>query len=118
VFQKASWFSRTFGWMAKVYIRLAQNMTPAAAKVDAAFSGPSGSGRDGARALVVEMSGPSLTLQKLLGSNPRTIVLGFSMALGGPLFFFLAEIVPMNLLLAWSVRHHNRLDLRLAERIG
>ena len=119
VFQKGNWFSRTFGWMAREYIRLSQSMSPDARRIDdalaAAAANPAETGR--MRGLVKAGSATALAYEKLLGSNPRTIVLGISMLLGSPLWFFLAELLPMNLLLAFSVRHHNASNRRLARQM-
>ncbi len=55
-----------------------------------------------------------LHLQALLGANPRTLLLGLSMALGSPLWFFLLETTAMNLLLLASL-HHQRTANRTLE---
>lgn len=119
VFRGRSWFSRTFGWMARDYLRLGQAMTPYSARIDAqveaAISDPPRLAR--IQRLVRRSSRRSLAFQKAVGPNPRTIILGISMALGSPLYFFLAECVLLNLLLALSVRHHNARGRRLAERL-
>ena len=52
-------------------------------------------------------------MQKALGANARTIVLGISMLAGSPLWFFLAESVLLNTVLVASVMHHNAVDRRL-----
>jgi hypothetical protein len=119
VFRRGNWFSITFGWMAREYIRFSQSMTPTAQRVDDALAASAAdpAATQKIRALVKEEVRTSLELQKLLGSNPRTILLGLSMALGSPLWFFLAEAVAMNVLLAYSVRHHNRANARLAQRL-
>ncbi|MGZ8361912.1 MAG: CDP-alcohol phosphatidyltransferase family protein [Allosphingosinicella sp.] len=120
VFSGASWFSRSFGWMARDYMRLAEAMTPWSARVDAAVEAAQGDPRRLAliRRLARRASRTSLALQKAVGPNPRTILLGLSMAAGTPLYFFLAEIVLLNLLLAWSVRHQNRVGRRLAVKLA
>jgi hypothetical protein len=40
------------------------------------------------------------------------------MALGSPIWFFLAETVLLNLLLLISIWYHNRLGRRLARRVA
>jgi phosphatidylglycerophosphate synthase len=119
VFQGRNWFSLTFGWMAREYIRLSQSMTPNAQRVDLALAASAGDPQESERIrrLVKEECAKSLELQKLLGSNPRTIILGLSMAFGSPIWFFLAQFVAMNLLLAYSVRHHNAANARLVRRL-
>ena len=120
VFAERGWFSATFSWMALDYMRLSSLMVPAAAAVDAAVEAAAG---DPARIrrvrrLVRAASRRSLRFQQALGANPRTIILGISMLLGSPLWFFLAEIVALNLLLTCSVRHHNALSRGLAAAIS
>jgi hypothetical protein len=116
VFRGESWFSRTFGWMARDYMRLAAAMTPWAARVDQAVEAAHGDPARLARIrrLVRRASPTALALEKAVGPNPRTILLGLSMAAGSPLPYFLAEILLLNLLLLWSVVHHNRVGRRLA----
>ena len=120
VFQARSWFTLAFGWMARIYLRAASAMTPYSAKVDAIVEGAGGERRRIAliRRLARSATRRSLLLQKLVGPNPRTIILGASMALGSPLWFFLAEVVALNLLLLVSVRHQNQVGRRLVERLG
>lgn len=115
VFKGRNWFSLTFGWMARDYLRLANAMTPYAAKVDAAVETSQGDPRKAVlvRRLARASSRYSLRLQKLLGPNPRAILLGIAMAFGSPLYFFLSEAVLLNLLLIVSVRHHNVVGRRL-----
>lgn len=116
VFAQRNWFSRGFGWMARDYLRLANKMVPAGGPIDAALAEAAGDPRRirRIRALARRMSRPSLRFQKALGANPKTVLIGLSMALGSPLWFFLAEILLLNLLLLWSVRHHNAVSRRLA----
>jgi hypothetical protein len=65
------------------------------------------------RRRIFEASRGSFVLQKALGANARTIVLGISMLAGSPLWFFLAESVLLNTILVASVMHHNAVDRRL-----
>ena len=120
VFRAGNWFTLTFGWMARLYLRAADKMTPEAARIDAAVEAAAGDASRTAliRRLARQASRRSLLYQKAVGPNPRTIILGVSMALGSPLYFFLAEVVVLNLILAASVRHHNRVARRLADRLG
>ena len=119
VFRRENWFSITFGWMARDYLRLANAMTPYAARVDAAVEAAAHNRRRMAaiRRLARRASRRSLRFQKAVGPNPRTIILGASMALGSPLFYFLAETILLNLVLVISVRHHNVVGRLLAERL-
>ena len=95
-------------------------MTPYSARIDKAVDAARGDPRRTVliARLAQKASRRSLTLQKLFGANPRTLLLGASMALGSPHYFFLAEAVALNLLLIGSVRHHNAAGRRLAEKLG
>ncbi len=120
LFEERDWFSQTFGWMARDYLRLVNLMTPHAATIDAAVEAANDDEprRRRIAALARRASRRSLIFHKLLGPNPRTLIVGASMAAGSPLWFFLAEAVALNLLLVWSVRHHNRVGRALAAKIG
>ncbi len=120
VFRYRSWFSRGFGWMARDYLKLAHLMTPYTARIDAAAEATRGDPLRARRVrrLAICASKRSLRFQKILGPNPRTIILGASMAAGSPLYYFLAEAILLNLLLVLSVRHHNAVGRRLAEKLG
>ncbi|MDQ4087651.1 MAG: CDP-alcohol phosphatidyltransferase family protein [Pseudomonadota bacterium] len=120
VFEGRNWFTTTFGWLARRYLAVANRMTPASAAIDQAIEAAAGDPRRTRliRGLVRRASRRSLSLEKVVGANPRTIILGLSMALGTPLYFFLAETVLLNLLLIVSVRHHNKVGRRLADKFA
>ena len=120
VFQEGNWFSATFGWMARDYLKLGSAMAPGTAAVDAAVAAAAGDPHRTRRIrrLTRAASRKSLTFQKALGANPKTILIGLSMMLGSPLWFFLAEIFVLNLVLLWSVRHHKACARRLARAVG
>jgi hypothetical protein len=59
-----------------------------------------------------------LFLQGLLGSNLRTLLLGLSMTLGSPLWFFLLETTVMNLLLLASIRRQRAANRVLEARLA
>ncbi|HST37162.1 MAG TPA: CDP-alcohol phosphatidyltransferase family protein [Allosphingosinicella sp.] len=116
LFRKSSWFTRYFGFWAVGYLWLAQRMSPGANAIDAALADTAG---DPARTLrirrlVRRASRGSLHLEKALGGNPKTIIIGLSMAAGSPAWYFLTVIFVLNLILIWSVVHHNRMNRRLA----
>jgi hypothetical protein len=119
VFRDRNWFSRGFGGFAEGYLRLARTMNPDSADVDSLVAGAEGDPRRRERIarLARDQAGRSLLLQNLVGANPRAIILGLAMAAGSPLYFFLAEIILLNLLLLVSVRHHRTAARRLAEAI-
>lgn len=120
VFRARSWFSFTFGWMARLYLHLANAMAPESARVEAAIQAASSDpGRTAEiRALARRELAPTLIYEKIIGPNPRTLILGASMALGSPLYFFLAESILLNLVLLASVRRHNQAARSLVGAIG
>ncbi len=110
-------------WAGKLvsgYIAVASGMTPEALRIDAAVQAAHG---DKARlaeiaAAVRAEAPPLLLLCKILGPNPRAIVLGLSMFAGSPLWYMLYQAFALNLLLAVSVRAHNAAARRIAAQIG
>jgi len=60
---------------------------------------------------------PLLDFLKLLGPNPRAIVLGLSMIAGSPVWYFFYQAVILNVLLLISVQLHNRAAVRTASRL-
>jgi len=108
------------GALVSAYIGVASGMTPEALKVDAAVQAA-----EGDRARLEAIAGaaraeaqPLLLLCKILGPNPRAIVLGLSMFAGTPLWYLLYQTFVLNLLLVHSVRAHNAAARRIAARIG
>jgi phosphatidylglycerophosphate synthase len=102
------------------YLNLASGMTPDALKVDAAVDAakadPAALERIDREA---RREAPRLLLiLKVLGPNPRAILLGFSMLAGTPLYYFIYQIVVLNLLLLVSVAMHNAAARRIAANIG
>ena len=112
-----SWAAR----LVSAYIGLASGMTPHALQIDRAVEAAKG---DPARlaaiaAAVRSESPPLLLMTKVLGPNPRAVLLGLSMVLqASPLPYLLYQAVVLNLLLALSVRMHNSGAQRIAARIG
>ena len=119
VFQGRNWFSQAFGWMARDYLKLANAMTPQGARLDALVDDSASDPRRIALIRRLSHRGfrAGLKLPKLLGPNPRTIILGASMTLGSPLYYFLAEVVALNLALVLSVRHHEQVARALINRV-
>lgn len=113
------WICRTFDWLVRHYLALASRMAPWAAVIDGAVQvAASDPGRTARiRRLVRRSWRGALILEKAIGANPRTIILGVSMALGSPIWFFLAETVLLNLILLISIWYHNRLGRRIAARV-
>lgn len=102
------------------YLKLASGMTPDALKVDAAVEAAR---EDPARlaSLAARARGeapPLMRLLKVLGPNPRAIVLGLSMLAGTPLWYMLYQTVVLNALMAVSVRNHNAAARRIAAELA
>ena len=102
------------------YLNLASGMTPDALKVDAAVEAAAADPAAGeriatlARAEVV----PLMPILKVLGPNPRAILLGFSMLAGSPLYYFVYQTVVLNGLLIVSVAKQNAAARRIAAKIA
>lgn len=109
------------GALVSFYLRLASGMTPHALKIDAAVEkamAEDPAALERIRAAVRAEAPPLLFLCKLLGPNPRAIVLGLSMLAGSPLYYFIYQGVVLNALLVLSVIRHNQAAERIAVRIG
>lgn len=120
VFDRRNPFTRLFSGFARLYLRLTSRMSPFATVIDQEVEKARGRPERLAQiSRVVRGESPRLlVLQKLLGANLRTLIVGASMALGTPLYFFLAEIVLYNLLLVWSVGEHDAAGRRMVETLG
>lgn len=119
MFARRGWFNRYFGFWATGYLKLANTMSPDAARIDAALAEAAGDARRirRIRALAKRNSRCAVRYQKALGGNPKTLIIAASMALGSPAWFFLAEIFMLNAVLVLSIRHHNRCANRLMEAL-
>lgn len=88
------------------YLMLAQKVASHALAPDAAISeaqaGPGGP--EQSRMIISRHAKPMLSSLSPLSANYRTLVLGLSMLAGTPLYFFLFEVVLLNLLLFRSIR--------------
>lgn len=120
VFRREGWFNRWFGFWAVGYVWLSNRMSPSANPIDAALAKAAGDPRETQRirAMVRRASRTSIVLQKGLGANPKTLIIAAAIALGSPVYYFLATIVGLNLLLAVSILHHKRVDARLAAAVS
>lgn len=114
-------FARLLEPIARGYLHLAAGMTPHARRIDAAVGeamAQNDSVRLGAvRAEVAREQKPLLNFLKLLGPNPRAIVLGLAMIAGSPVWYFFYQAVVLNVLLAISVILHNRAAVATAARV-
>jgi phosphatidylglycerophosphate synthase len=59
-----------------------------------------------------------LAILRVLGPNPRAVLLGLSMLAGSPLWFFFWQTVVLNLALKASIRMHNAAAARILAAIG
>jgi len=120
VFRKRNLFSRTFAGMARSYLWLARLMAPWASQIDRLVDEASTDSRrtERIRTTVRGSWKRALMFEKLVGPNPRTVILGLGMLAGSPLWFFLGEIVLLNAILVLSVRHHNVIGRRLVETLA
>ena len=93
---------------------------PDSKSVDAALSAAEGDPAETARirALVRQAYAPTLFLPKLLGANPKTFLIAGAILLGSPIWYFLAMIGPVNLILIVSIVHHKRLAARVAAEVS
>ena len=91
-------------------------MTPVTGELDRLKARDEGNPEASARfkQAVRDQIPPLATIWRLLGPNPRAIVLGLSMFAGSPLWYFLYQLVVQNLLLVISVRAHNAAWKRVA----
>lgn len=115
VFRRESWFTRWFGFWAVGYMWLSERMTPARNPIDEALIGAA---HDPAelerlRAKVRDAYARILFLPKLLGANPKTLLIALSIAMGSPLYYFLAMLLILDPVLIVSILAHRRISARL-----
>jgi phosphatidylglycerophosphate synthase len=105
--------------LGRLYVALASAGAATDERIDALIAKASrkAGGEERARRVCRETSRLPLRLQTILGPNFRTVALGLSMAVGGPIWFFLFEIVPLNLLFAASLAVQHRCDRAIAGRL-
>ncbi len=109
------------GKLVSAYIGVASGMTPYALKIDAAVAAAQGKpDRLAAIAQAVRAESPPLLfMTKVLGPNPRAVLLGLSMVLlASPLWYLLYQVLVLGVLLALSVQMHNAAARRIAAAIG
>lgn len=114
-----------FAALVSAYVGVANSMTPYALRVDEAVqqAGDDPVRLSQIRTAVQVRARPLLALCKVLGPNPRAIVLGLSMLAGGAgwhgaLYYFAYQSIVLNLLLVFSVWAHNRAARRILRRIA
>src|SRR6185369_838147 len=91
LFRGEGWFSRLFGFWAVGYVTLSNWMSPSANPIDAALADAAGDPRETQRirAMVRRASRTSIVLEKGLGANPKTLIIGAAMAIGSPFYYFM-----------------------------
>ena len=102
--------SGVLGGLTAVYVKLGGWLNPRSEDADTRIEAAGEEGRDLAR----RIGRRALMLQEWLGPNRRTLLLGLSMAIGTPLWFFLIEATLFNLLLIASVLRQRRVNAELA----
>jgi len=110
------------GWagvLVSGYLRLASGMTPEALRIDAAVqAGQNSAARLELIATAVRAEAPRLLLLcKILGPNPRAVILGLSMFCGTPAWYLFYQSLVLNALLVFSVAFHNAAARRIVARI-
>ena len=108
------------GALVSGYLSLASGMTPYALRIDAAIEAAQTdpAALERIRGAVKAEAPPLLRICKILGPNPRTVILGLSMIAGSPLYYFVYQSTVLNLLLVISVKMHNAAARRIAAKIG
>jgi hypothetical protein len=112
--------SRTAASVIRAYLGLAAWTAPYSAPLDRLVEGAAA---DPARLAQVrrrirDASRGSLMLEKALGANWRTILLGLCMLVASPLWYFVWEAVVLNVVLVVSTVHHNRTERRLLAELA
>ena len=109
-----------FAALAGFYLGVAAQFSAGAKLIDAAMLACANDAmrRERIRTLARAEAPPLLGMLKWLGPNPRAIVLGLSMLAGSPIWYFIYLIVPLNLLLGWSVHVHNATARRMLADIN
>ena len=111
---------RVLGRIADLYLWLAAMLIPASGEADAMAERlqRAPATRDEAQTISRTVGRKALAFQFWLGSNRRTLLLGLSMALGSPGWFFLLEATGLNLLLVASVMRQRRVNHELAQALA
>ena len=101
------------GALVSAYMNVAARIAGSTARIDDAVATATPAQREALRQQARAEGRRLLPMLMWLGPNPRTIVLGISMLLGSPLWFFLWQVVVLNLLLAYSIRAHEAAARRM-----
>lgn len=113
LFRKRKGVSRLFGGLADVYLILSRGLRPYSQPLSTLIAQIDDEKGKNCVARISRASfGVTAPLERLVGPNPRTLLLGASMALGSPLWFFLFECA-LNLVLVAAIIQANRVDKRI-----
>jgi hypothetical protein len=102
------------GGLTAAYVTLGAWLNPKSEEADTRIA----EAGDQGRALARRIGGRALQWQVWLGPNRRTLILGLSMAVGTPLWFFLLEATLFNLLLIASVRRQREVNAQLSAALA
>jgi len=108
------------GALSRAYLWAWNRMSGATQRVDALVVGAEHDRHERTRIADIARAAGTRTLPVLaaLGANPRTILLGLSMIAGSPLWFFLIELVVLNLVLVFAVLQGAASARRIAARVA
>ncbi|MGI9169295.1 MAG: CDP-alcohol phosphatidyltransferase family protein [Caulobacteraceae bacterium] len=109
------------GTLAGLYLRVSGLSNPGERRIEAAMDARlsrNGESAERARALYGELYAPLVKASAVLGGNVRTLAAFLSVLAGAPLWFFLFEIVALNLALIGLTLWRRRIDGELAARLA
>jgi phosphatidylglycerophosphate synthase len=106
--------------LVKTYLAVGSGVTPVIAELDRMKERTQGDAQATARfkATVYAQVPRLVPIWRLLGPNPRAIVLGLSMFAGSPLWYFVYQTLALDTLLVISVRAHNAAWRRVAAKLA
>jgi phosphatidylglycerophosphate synthase len=106
--------------LVKTYLAVGSGVTPVTSELDRLKARAQGDAEAIARfKAAVHAEVPRLVpIWRLLGPNPRAIVLGLSMFAGSPLWYFVYQTLALDTLLVISVRAHNAAWRRVAAKLA
>ena len=102
------------GALTALYVTVGAWLNPKSEEADFRIAAAGDQGRAAAR----RIGRRALVWQVWLGPNRRTLILGLSMAVGTPLWFFLLEATLFNLLLIASVRRQRQVNADLSAALA
>ncbi|HEY0147998.1 MAG TPA: CDP-alcohol phosphatidyltransferase family protein [Allosphingosinicella sp.] len=106
--------SSVLSGLTSLYVAVGAWLNPRSEEADRAFAARG----EAAYPLARSIGRRALAFQEWLGPNRRTLLLGLSMAVGSPLWFFLVEATIFNILLVASVRRQRKVNAELAAALA